>query len=278
LAELPQTLDETYDRILSAIPRDYHDFARTALAILAAQSELGDRTLTAEVLLAMVLRSLGIGADHFYDIYDIREFCGCRVTFVPARTYDRNRLHQPLPPRLKVEDVTEVFMAHYTVKEFLYAERTARKSENYISSFALQEQAVIDMWAELVMEVAIRARPSDRMISYNSMEDYCVATGCHIIKAGEDKIISNSRVVSHCLDFLDPAAPHHSRLSTSTILQVKWYSPPANPRIAALAECCVQKLWLLATAVLEELDAQQIIETSVMIKINEKRSTRHGPR
>lgn len=221
----------------------------------------------------MVLRSLAIGADHFYDIYDIREFCGCLVTFVPARTYDRN--YQPLHPG---ESVTEVFMAHYTVKEFLYAERTAHKSENHISSFALQEQAVIYRWAELVMEVAICARPSDRMISDNSMEDYCVATGRKVIQAWEDTIISNRKAVSYCLDFLDPAAPHHSRLSTGTILEVDWYSPPANPRIAALAECCVQSLWLLATAALEELDAQQIIETSVMINIDTKRSTPTRPK
>ncbi|KAH6617611.1 hypothetical protein F5144DRAFT_586944 [Chaetomium tenue] len=268
LAELPETLDETYERIILAIPREYRDFARTALAMLAAQSELGDRIMTAEVLLAMVLRSMNVGADHFYDIYDIREFCGCLVTFVPgsSKTYqpDCERNYY----RTGSESVTNVVMAHYTVKEFLYADRTAQKSETHISSFALQERAVIRRWANLVMEAAVSAQPSDRLVSDNSMEDYCVATGRKVLTVWEDAIIYDSKVVDHCLEFLNPAASHHSRRSTDSILQVEWRSPPANPRLAALVECCAQRLWLLAAAALEDLNTQQIIETSFTIGID----------
>ncbi|EAQ84371.1 hypothetical protein CHGG_08385 [Chaetomium globosum CBS 148.51] len=272
LAELPETLDETYERIILAIPREYRDFARTALAMLAAQSELGDRIMTAEVLLAMVLRSMEVGADHFYDIYDIREFCGCLVTFVPgsSKTYQPDRERDYYSARS--EDVTNVVMAHYTVKEFLYAERTAQKTEAHISSFALQEKAVIRQWANLVMEVAVSAQPSDRLISDNSMEDYCVATGRNVLQVWEDAIIYNSKVVDHCLDFLNPAASHHSRRSKDSILQLEWRSPPANPRLAALVECCIQRLWLLAPAALEDLNTQEIIETTFTIGIEKGRA------
>ncbi|KAH6842231.1 hypothetical protein B0I37DRAFT_194123 [Chaetomium sp. MPI-CAGE-AT-0009] len=271
LTELPETLDETYERIILAIPREYRSFARTALAILAAQSELGERTMTAEVLLAMVLRTLNISADHFYDIYDIREFCGCLVTFLPTRvtSYDPNS--KPMHFSGVSDDATQVVMAHYTVKEFLYAERTAHKFENHVSSFALQEDTVIRRWADLVMEVAVSARLSDRRISDNSMEDYCVNTGHYVVKLWEAAILNNDKVVSDSLDFLNPAAPHHSRLPDKSILEINWYSPPVNPRIAALAECAVQDLWLLAAAALKDLNAQQIIETSVAIHYNDKR-------
>jgi hypothetical protein len=87
-------------------------------------------------------------------------------------------------------------------------------------------------------------------------------------------------VVTHCfrLEFFNPAATHHSRISTQSILRVQWGSQPANPRLAELVECCVQGLWLLAAAALEDPNAQQILETLVVINLYPMRSNPTRPK
>lgn len=122
LTELPETLDETYERILLAIPREHRPFDRATLSILAAQNDSSEKPATAQVILRMALRSLSMPTDSFYDISDIREMCGCLVTFVPNHSA---WVSGPSPRDLDGDPRREkVELAHYTVQEFLYAART----------------------------------------------------------------------------------------------------------------------------------------------------------
>ena len=107
------------------------------------------------------------------------------------------------------EELDQVVLAHYTVKEFLYADRTALKSTSHISRFALQEQTVIRQWADLVFRTALSAPASDRVISEKTIGDYCSAVGCSIIKTWEEMLVEDD-LADACFDFLDPARAHHS--------------------------------------------------------------------
>ena len=272
LTELPETLDETYERILLAIPQEHRDFSRETLAILAAQSELGTHPMTAQVLLDMVVRSLAILNDNFYNILDIRETCGCLVTFVPVEV----RVYDPRNPdstkHVHRQEVDKVILAHYTVKEFLYAERTALSSRNQISRFALQEQTIRREWADLVLHTALSARASEKLINKASIEDYCLATGCDLIMTWEKMLVRNG-LVDACLDLVNPAGPHHSRRQPSflQILYFTWSATPTNPRVAALAECYPRQWWFVANIALQALGPRQVIETPLFIGTDHKR-------
>jgi len=66
-----------------------------------------------------------------------------------------------------------VLLAHYTVKEFLYAERTACSLDTVILKFALEEDAAVTHWAKTVLDVALAAPPTDNPMSSDSLDDYC---------------------------------------------------------------------------------------------------------
>ncbi len=270
LSELPETLDETYERILLAIPPEHREFARQTLAILAAQSDLGYDTMTAEVVLVMVARSLNLPDDNLYDVFDIRETCGCLVTFVPTPlpSYDPKTPDYSNP--VSSEEVDLVMLAHYTVKEFLFAERTAL-NESDVSNFAFQGETVNRQWALLVLHTALSSRESDRLICMNSVEDYCLRDGCNLIWNWEH-MIANFDLADTSLDFLDPAGLHHPRSLYYPILTFSWVYVPTNCRVAALAECYGHKLFLLAGFALRDLDPQQIVETPLFFSIDKKLS------
>lgn len=270
MAELPETLDETYERILLAIPHENREFARQTLAILAAQSELGHHQMTAQVVLNMVVRSLALPDDNFHNVFDIRETCGCLVTFAP----DAVRVVDPESGAyIQHKKVDLVILAHYTVKEFLYAERTAVNSKSQISRFALREDIISREWADLVLHTALSARASDSPISEDLIEDYCLETGNHLIGDWEEMLVKNG-LTDACLDFVNPAAPHYMRARRLVYknLYFTWFTPPSNSRIASLTECYAKEWFLIANAALRALDAQQIIETSFFIGISEKRA------
>ena len=146
------------------------------------------------------------------------------------------------------EELDQVVLAHYTVKEFIYADRTALKSTSHVSRFALQEQTVIRQWADLVFRTALSAPASDRVISEKTIGDYCSAVGCSIIKTWEEMLVEDD-LADACFDFLDPAGAHHSR-NSAVIADIDWFSAPTNPRVAALAECYAKGWSLLAGAAL----------------------------
>jgi len=265
LLELPETLDATYERILDAIPMEHHEFARATLAILAAQSDLGttQAQMKPKVLLGLVLRTLGMGmsSDHFYNILDIREICGCLVTFTTVRTdyrtWDYSRLAGP--------DKEVVLLAHYTVKEFFYSERTAQSPSAVVSRFALDEVEATTRWAQTVMEIAVSARETPVPVSGDSVEDYCQGIALSILRAWDDRL-AGSDAASSCLDLLNPNGAHHLRRRKELILKLQWSPPPVlNHPLGALAECLFQNLWSLAHIATRRLRPEHITGTPLQV-------------
>lgn len=268
LLELPETLDATYERILDAIPMEHHEFARATLAILAAQSDLGttQAQMNPKVLLGLVLRTLGMdmSSDHFYNILDIRETCGCLVTFTTVRTDYRSWDSSGIltDPYKEV-----VLLAHYTVKEFFYSERTAQSLSAVVSRFALDEVEAATRWAQTVLEIAVSARETPVPVRSDSVEDYCQGIALLILRAWDD-ILAGSDAASSCLDLLNPNGAHHLRRRKELILRLQWSPPPVlNHPLGALAECLFQNLCSLAHIATRRLRPEHITGTPLQVMV-----------
>ncbi|OIW34172.1 hypothetical protein CONLIGDRAFT_667349 [Coniochaeta ligniaria NRRL 30616] len=278
LTELPETLDATYERIIQDIPKEHLQFTQTTLSILAAQSELGspgNTQMTPRALLSMILRTLGfdVSTDHFYDIFDIRETCGCLVTFATQKKSYSDWDSEDY--RYDPEQTKEVvFLAHYTVKEFLYAERTAQNPSSTISRFALDEKETTIRWMKSVMDIALSARATDDPFSRDSIEDYCQGIAPLILLNTPQHHMVDSSLASVCLDLLNPGGAHHLRRMKRRILYLEWSSAPAIHPLGALTECLYREHWALARAAAKMLDARQILGTTLLLNAGTGASNR----
>ncbi|KAI9766841.1 MAG: hypothetical protein M1839_004764 [Geoglossum umbratile] len=108
LGQLPKTLDETYERILSRIPTENVKFARRALHLLAFDSGISTLAELAEAVVVDDTTCTFAVGDRFLDPTDILEICTCLITF--------NKKNNP-----------EVRLAHYSVQEYLVSERLRSK-------------------------------------------------------------------------------------------------------------------------------------------------------
>ena len=130
LANLPKTLDETYDRIFIAIPEEERLFVHHALQWISYHNELyGVEGIPCAVLLqAMGKSTVRLTANQFERFYDretLRELCGCLI----------NITEQDLTRYSGMEHTTlAVSFAHYTVREYLDSTRISNNSPVYLTA------------------------------------------------------------------------------------------------------------------------------------------------
>ena len=94
LKNLPKTLDETYDRILSAVPNDERMFVDYAFQWIAHHNEMyNGQGMPYEVLIeateASILGRTGSQNERFYDKDTLREVCGCLIDISPEDCLNR---------------------------------------------------------------------------------------------------------------------------------------------------------------------------------------------
>ena len=136
LRSLPETLDETYDRILSNIPSEYEREAYVALQYLAVAP--------CSVSVADVAEAVAIDREHhtfdpedrLADPFDIVEVLSSLVTYSSAQvalTFDEASNGR----YAGAERATELRLSHYSVKEYLLSDRLRNKgaSKLYISIY-----------------------------------------------------------------------------------------------------------------------------------------------
>jgi hypothetical protein len=118
LSDLPETLDETYERILMKIPVKKRGIAHKALQLLAFHHEIfSDLNKLAEAVIVDVEKLSFKTESRFLDRNALFEICTCLITH---------------------EFDDEVRLAHYSVKEYLVSERIQQSTarEFYISKAA----------------------------------------------------------------------------------------------------------------------------------------------
>lgn len=106
LHELPETLDETYERILMKIPQRFSKIAHKVLQLLAFSCTGTDDNHRLDWLAEAV-------------IVDVEQ-----LSFSPEkRLLDKNDLFEICTCLITLTSSGEVILAHYSVKEFLSSER-----------------------------------------------------------------------------------------------------------------------------------------------------------
>lgn len=88
LANLPKTLDKTYDRIFLSIPAEDHLFIYHTFQWIQYHNELyNGNNIFCDVLLKAVEKSTAAlivnQSDCFYDQETLRELCGCLINITP---------------------------------------------------------------------------------------------------------------------------------------------------------------------------------------------------
>jgi hypothetical protein len=156
LKELPETLDETYDRILLEIPREDWAVARSALLWICAHDDLPfEMNMPSQCLVPAI--SHETPSSHFYDLDALQESCGCLISVTRAA--------------LKVFETTTVSLAHYTVREYLYSDRITKTA---VSFFGLNDSITVNEYLKTIFLVSGKADPSNLAWAFwESFESYC---------------------------------------------------------------------------------------------------------
>jgi hypothetical protein len=219
LANLPKTLDETYDRIFLSVPEEEHPFVHHALQWIYYNNELyGDESIPCAVLLQAVQKSTtGLTAnqnERFYDIETLRELCGCLINIMlgdPTDIYDTT---------------PAVSFAHYTVREYL---DSTRISKNSSVCFTACKENLKQNFMEITFSEAHHIEQNelweggttskDRYDIYDALEGdfnvYCVVSALLSLPEWLREISQQDTLCTLAIDLLDPSKPHFQILNTA---------------------------------------------------------------
>lgn len=225
LANLPETLDETYDRIFLTIPEEDCLVVSHALQWIMYHNQVYHVTgevIPFVILLQAVEKSTAASTDHpierFYDIETFRELCGCLISITPEyRPGFSGEFHRT---------TSTVSFAHYTVKEYLDSTRISKNSTAYLTAWKknLQEKFMEITLSEAHYikrnELWERKDPSnDSSDVFDAVEGncniYCMVSAL-LLLANWPSIISQQNTLStFAIDLLDPSKPNFASLSAA---------------------------------------------------------------
>ena len=128
LASLPRTLDQTYDRILTAISEEHSEYAMRILQWLTFSARPLSVEEVAEVVAIDVARDPAFGRDEVLeDPSEVLDICSSLVTITTNKADGRSRPAQRIAA-----------LAHYSVQEYLVSDRIRQGSAK---QYSMQEAA-----------------------------------------------------------------------------------------------------------------------------------------
>jgi hypothetical protein len=140
LKSLPETLDQTYDRILQKIPGKDMDYAKAALIWLACSERPLSLEELAEAIIVQPFVKTIDPEDRLSDPLEVLEICGSLVSLSQVEgRYSDGRYALGLRFRT-------VQLSHYSVKEYLMSERMRSKKETamYVHAFHKAQQILAE--------------------------------------------------------------------------------------------------------------------------------------
>jgi hypothetical protein len=158
LSNLPKTLDETYERILRAIPQDDRLSVQHVFHWLVYHNELFSTNIPVSTLLQAVQQStvdsFSQDADRLYDIEGLRELCGSLIMIEQEKLLELK--DGEFQTNVCFDERSTVTFAHYTVKEYLQSPRISKRK---IEFFALAQERVHKQFAEIALLQALAIQP-----------------------------------------------------------------------------------------------------------------------
>lgn len=187
LSDLPNTLDETYDRILENIDRQHLEYAQTAFALLIVTCRpLKVEELAEAVVVAPYCKAIDID-DRLFDPKDIIKICGGLVVWVA--------------------DTNEVRFAHYSVREYLLSSRISSGSAaSFALSWASAEQKIGEICLTYLLSFDERdSMYRDVMVDYPFLNYSMYYWHNHIHLHGHG---NSASLPSLCATFFDAGRNH----------------------------------------------------------------------
>jgi ankyrin repeat protein len=182
LSDLPNTLDETYDRILENIDRQHLEYVRTAFALLLVTCRpLKVEELAEAVVVAPYCKAIDV-EDRLFDPKDIIMMCGGLV--------------------VRIADTNEVRFAHYSVREYLLSPRISSGSAaSFALSWASAEQKVSEICLTYLLSFDERdSMYRDVMVDYPFLSYSMYHWHNHIYLHGDG---NSASLPSLCSTFFD---------------------------------------------------------------------------
>jgi hypothetical protein len=112
LKELPETLDETYNRILLSIPESCHHEAHAVLQWLAYSRRPMNVAEVAEAIAVDRNNQIFDTENRMLDIFSVLDICSSLVTLSERKTTVKGD---------QTEETRKLQLAHYSVKEYNYS-------------------------------------------------------------------------------------------------------------------------------------------------------------
>jgi hypothetical protein len=207
LAALPKTLDETYERIFTDIAPEEWPFARHALQWICFHQDIYEDNH------ALSMKTLLAGT----------EISACSETHQETIfEYDSERLRFTLGSLVNVDEENMVFLAHYTVREYL---ESPRISDSAMRCFQIGQKTTTSLLMRIIFQEArevqcpedveklicdTRNNPWDTPDAFlQGFTVYCVISSMMLMLTMSDAIASDNVLLSLVADFMNPSLDHY---------------------------------------------------------------------
>ena len=216
LANLPKTLDETYDRIFLAIPEEERLFVYQALQWINYHNKLYESGgIPCAILLQAAGKSTAVLTanqnDRFYDKETFWELCGCLIKITPEDSpYVLGELELA---------TSAVSFAHYTVFEYLNSTRISKNFRVYLTAC---KESLKDNCMEITLLEAQHVEQNELWERKTASEDklkvgdavigdfnvYCVVSALLSLRKWGSEISQQDTLSTLAIDLLDPSKPN----------------------------------------------------------------------
>ncbi|KAI1094657.1 hypothetical protein F5B19DRAFT_482112 [Rostrohypoxylon terebratum] len=201
LKSLPETLFDTYARILEGIPQEQRAFARTALALICSNTS---NIKSADVLVQASLHNVRHGAMHMYNVRLLKKILGCLIKVTNPQFIFK---HDDDGVALQ-----RVSIAHYTVREFLFAPPKGGDGQpRPAGEFALTDTDIRMLEMQVVfngLQQWGRNRPPNQR-SASRYEEHCLEMSDSALRGDRRNLILKSPSVFHSvMECLKPNGKH----------------------------------------------------------------------
>ncbi|KAI0841750.1 hypothetical protein F5Y06DRAFT_307683 [Hypoxylon sp. FL0890] len=220
LNNLPETLFDTYARILESIAPEERAFARTALALICSNTS---GIKSADVLVRASLHNVRHGAMHRYDIRMLKSILGCLVKVTDLKKRPVSMFRR--------EDEGFLFqrasLAHYTVREFLFAKSKQDGKPRPAGEFALSDTDIRQLEMQVVFnglqQWGIGRPPNLR--TPTRYEEHCLEMSDSALRADRrNLIVKYQNVWDSVVPCLAPGSAHLKSLTNEKLRRrfAKW--------------------------------------------------------
>ncbi len=263
IRSLPETLDETYERIFSCIPEEERGLVRCALHLLCLYNILsGGQQFPARVILDFYAtldssENRPDPDDFLLDLDTLKDACGCLVSF-------------------SSKDGAEIAnVAHYTVREFLESRRASGPLAASMKISSQDLRAILASMFEYTMGWIEDDKACDSIegpplsiSAISSLGQCCVASS--VLSLHKCQELVEPRLA---FELLDPCQAHYENLRdalqrgdelegtySDDFWGVSWGNSCKSSKAVILASLLINKCFTLAKVFLRDLDKKEVMK------------------